>query len=278
MGSPLDSGATIAEAALIAISAAACVIPDAWAIAGEAYKLQSDPGAIYAAGQAWLDSASKLGAAAEAATTVNNSVGTAWDGADYEAYVGKAAQYIRELMVAQIFATTVGIALIIAAIETFTAILVLAAMAVGLTVFATAILATAASVVGFLGPVETLEADAALFAVDCEIGLRELNAAMTVTDGVLAAGIGVFLAGDVGVQVAMGNRGALTDLTQATVDGLGTITAGLVAKAGQELVGRGMGRTVGRGPLEDVLAALGITFTVAGSPVDDATRPLDPTR
>jgi hypothetical protein len=161
-------------------------------------------------------------------------------------------------------------------VETFLAILVFAVMAVGLTVFAAAILAAMASVVGFLGAVEALEADAALFAVECEIGLREMDAAMKVTDGVLAGGIAAFLAGDVGVQLAMGNNAALGDLGQSTVDSIGTITAGLTARLFRDALARGMSGTVGRTAFNDVAAALGVTFTFTGSPVDTWTQPIDP--
>jgi hypothetical protein len=277
MGSPLDSGKVIGESALIAITAAACIIPDAWVIAGEGYKMQCDPGAMYESGQAWLDSAGKLGEALNAAISVNNSIAaTGWEGADADAFTAKTADYIRQMMIAQVFAYTVGIATIVAAIESFLALVVLAAMALGLAVFAAAILAAAASVVGFLGPVEALEADAALFAVDCEVGLRELDAATTVTDGVLAGGIGVFLAGDVAGQIASGNTGALGDLAQATVDGLGTVLAGLTARVFRDAVGRGMAGTVGRGPLNELVTSLGLVTTFTGSPIDDLTDPIDP--
>src|SRR5262249_33146514 len=272
-----DSGKIIAEAALVAITASACVIPDAWPIAGEAYKMQCDPGGMYEAGRAWLDSAGKLGEALGAATTINNSVGgSGWEGKDYDAFTDKVAQFIREMIVAQIFAYTVGIALIIAAIETFISIAVLAAMALGLTIFAAAIIAAAATGVGFLGAVEAIEADASIFAVECELSLRELDGVTTATDGVLAAGIGVFLAGGVGAQVWLGNPAALGDLAQATVDGIGTITAGLTARIFRDAVGKGMSTTVGRGPLSDLVAGLGLGFTFSGSPADKVTQPIDP--
>jgi hypothetical protein len=277
MASPLDSGKIIGESALIAVTAAACIIPDAWVIAGEGYKMQCDPGAMYAAGQAWLDSAGKLGDALSAAITVNNSLaGTGWEGADYDAFTEKVADYIRQLMTAQVFAYTVGIAVIVAAVESFMALLVLAAMGLGLSVFAAAILAAAASVIGDFGPVEALEADAALFAVDCEVGLRELDSATNVTDAVLAGGITAFLAGDVAVQVAAGNRAALGDFAQATVDGMGTVLAGLTARVFRNAVGRGMAGTVGRGPLNELVTALGLVTTFTGSPADDWTDPIDP--
>jgi hypothetical protein len=279
MGTPVDSGKVIGESALIAISAAACVIPDAWVIAGEGYKMQCDPGAMYAAGQAWLDSAGKLGEALNAAISVNNQIAaTGWQGADEEAFTEKVGDYVRQMMIAQVFAYTVGVAVILAAIESFFALVVLAAMAVGLAAFAVAILAAAASVVGDLGPMEALEADASLFAVDCEVGLRELDGATKVTDAVLAGGIGVFLAGDVGFQVGAGNTGALADVAQATVDSMGTVLAGLTARVFRDAVGGtgGMGATVGRGPLNEVITALGLTTTFTGSPADGVTAPIDP--
>ena len=277
MASPLDNGKIIGEAALVAIAAAACVIPDAWVVAGEGYKMQCDPGAMYEAGQTWLDSAGKLGEALNTAITVNNSIAsTGWEGADADAFSVKVGDYIRQMMIAQAFAYTVGIAVIMAAIESFIALVTLAAMAVGLTAFAVAILATAASVVGFFGPVEALEADAALFAVDCEIGLGELDDVTNVTDGVLAGGITVFLAGDVAAQIATGNSDVLGDLAQATVDGMGTILAGLTARVFRNAVGQGMAGTVGRGPLNDLVTSLGLVTTFAGSPADDWTAPIDP--
>src|SRR6266545_3688454 len=117
MGTPLDSGKGLAEGALITASAAACVIPDAWAFVSQTYVAQCDPGAIFAAGEAWLKAAGDLGDAVSAAENVNNSVGgTGWQGSDYTAYCEKVADYIRQMMVAQIFAVTVGIALIAVAI------------------------------------------------------------------------------------------------------------------------------------------------------------------
>ncbi|HEV7206970.1 MAG TPA: hypothetical protein VGN18_20380 [Jatrophihabitans sp.] len=278
MASPLDSGKYIAEGALIAITASACVIPDAWYLAGEAYKMQCDPGAIYDAGQAWLDSAGQIGEALNAAMDTNNAIaGTGWEGQDADAFSEKVADYIRELMVAQVFAYTVGIALIVAAIASFISILVLAAMAVGLTVWAGVILAAMASVVGFLGPVEVLEVDASLYAVECELGLDELDVATKATDGVLAGGIGAFLTGDAGVQLAMGDTAVLGDLVQAGVDGIGTITAGLTAALYQNVMGRGIGKTVGRGPLNTLLTAVGLGDTLYGSSVvDRGTQGIDP--
>jgi hypothetical protein len=279
VSNPLSSGKTIAEAALIAATGAACVIPDAWAIAGTAYTMQSDPGAMYDAAEAWLDAARKLGEAVDEAIAVNNSLAADWEGADQAAFSERLADYTRELMVAQVFACTVGIALMIAAFEVFVAILVLAAIAVGLVAFAVAILAAIASVVGNLGASEALELDAALYAAEAEIGLNTLSSAMKVTDLSLAAGVGTFLVADVGIQAGLGNTGALTDLVQATVDSIGTVAAGLVAKAAQTGLGKVGGTAIGRTVINEVATALGITTTVVGvSPWDPLTDPIDPSR
>jgi len=274
----LSSGKTIAEAALIAVTGAACVIPDAWPIAGTAYTMQSDPGAMFDAGQAWLDSARALGEAVDAAIAINNSLtATGWEGADQEAFSEKLADYTREIMTAQIFAYSVGIALMIAAFEVFVAILVLAAIAAGLTAFAVAILAAVASVVGNLGASEALELDASLFAAEAEMGLNTLEGAMKVTDLALAGGVAAFLTADVGVQVALGNTGALTDLGKATVDSIGTVAAGLVAKACQTKLGKVAGNPIGRTLINDLATAVGIESTVTGqSPWDPLTQPIDP--
>lgn len=279
MASPLDAGNEMAAGALIAITAAACVIPDAWVIAGEAYKLQCDPGAMFDSGQAWLDSAGKIGEALQAAIDVNNSLGgTGWEGADYTAFTEKTADYIRQMMVAQVFAYTVGIAIIVAAIISFIAIVILTIMGAILAFLAACILAAMASVVGFLGPVEALELNAALFAVECEIGLRELDVMTKTTDAVLAAGIGAFLVGDVGVQLAMGSGDVLADLAQGTVDGLGTITTGLMARVYRDAMGKGIGSNIGRGPLQTMLTSLGLTDVLGGNGtlLDGLTAPYDP--
>jgi uncharacterized membrane protein len=278
-GSPLDAGKYLAEYALIGTTTAACVIPDAWALAGEFYKLQSDPGAQYEAGMAWLQVAQHLGDAVSAAESVNNSVaGTGWEGKDQEAYSAKVADYIRELMIGQIFAYTVGIALIISAISLFIIVAIAAVMATGLLIFMGAILAAIASVVGNLGASEALEADALLYAVECEMSIAELETAMVTLDAALAAGIGAFLAGDVGVQFAMGDHDALADLAQATVDGVGTIAVGLVAKLYQEGVGKVYGNPFAGG-FGTVVRALGITDVVTGESIPDrASAPIDSSR
>jgi uncharacterized membrane protein len=266
MGTPLDSGRDLAEAALVTAAAAACVIPDAWGFVSQTYVAQCDPGGIFAAGEAWLKVAGDLGDAVSAAERVNKSVaGTGWHGSDYTAYSEKVAGYIQQMIVGQVFALTVGIALVAIASLLFVRILAMLVMAAGLAVFAAAILAAMASVVGNLGASETLEADASIFAVECEIGMSDLGKAIDAVDNTLAGGIGAFLAGDIALQVAFGDTDALGDLAQASVDGIGTVCAGLTSRFYRDTLAKYMGAP--RGNL--LLKALGISDVVFGSSVVD---------
>lgn len=277
--SPVDSGKAIGEGALIAITAAACVIPDAWGLAGEAFRSQGDPGAIWDSGQAWLDSAGEIGDAIEAAVKLNNSIGSTWQGADYDAFAAKTADYIRQLMSAQVLAYTTGVALMIAAVETFAILLVFAAIGVALAIWAAAILAAIASVVGDLGASEALEADALLFVVECETVVESMNGATAVTDGALAAGIGTILAADVGFQLATGNTKVLGELAVASVEGVGTITAGMTARVLRDGIAGKMGNPIGRTGMTTLVTALGLDTTLTGlNPLDRVTDPIDASR
>ena len=75
----------------------------------------------------------------------------------------------------------------------------------------------------------------------------------------------VLLAGDVGVQMAFGNEDALGDLGQATVDGLGTICAGLTSRFYRDSLAKFM--AVPGGNL--FATAVGVGDTVYGSSVVD---------
>jgi hypothetical protein len=94
---------------------------------------------------------------------------------------------------------------------------------------------------------------------------------------VLAGGIGAFLAGDIGIQLAMGNGDVLGDLAQGTVGGLGTITTGLMARVYRDAMGKGIGSNIGRGPLQTVLTGLGLNDVLGGSGtlLDGAASPFD---
>lgn len=275
----MGAGKDMAEAALIATSAAACLIPDAWAVAAEMYKAQCDPDAMIEAAQAWFDTAGELGRAVAACEDATNSVaGTGWEGDwqghDADAFTNKAAQLSQQMMVDQVFAVTVGIAVLTTAILNYIRIVIMAVMALALAVYAALIFAAMASIVGNLGGSESLEAAAAMFAAECEVSLQELDTSFTVIERVLAGTITVFLAGDAGIQAAFfGNHEVGEELFAATVAGLPTIATGLTARLYQNTVARYMGN-----PYGNILGrSLGLSDTIFGSSfLDRADQPLDP--
>lgn len=277
--SPVDSGKTIVEGAMFAITGAACVIPDAWWLAGECFKAQGDPGAIWDAGQAWLDHAQQIGEAIDAANKINAGIGATWSGPDYDAFHDKSVDYLRQLIAAQILSYTTGAALITAAVETFAICLMWGLIGLALGLWAAAILTAMATGVGFLGPVEALEADALLFVVQCETVVRSADGISKGIDAVLAGGIGVLLGGNVIFQLATGNTKVLAELAVATVSGLGTVAAGMTAKVLQDkFVGKAF-NPIGRTNLKTLLTGLGIgTSATDTNPVDMLTDWFDPSR
>lgn len=273
MGNPFDPGKGMAEAALISTSVAACVIPVAWTCAGEMYKMQSDPGGMFTAGQAWLRVADRIGEAVTANESLTNSVtGTGWRGKDSDGFTDKAAQLSRELMVSQVFAYTVGIALMTMASALFASIVVMLTIGVALAAWEVAIVAAVASIIGDFGPAEAMLAEANVFAGECASVLGEVSAGLTTLGAVLAGTITALLAGDVAIQSALGDGQALTDLGQASVDGLGTVLTGLVARVYRDLVGAGMGTN-------PIVRAVGLTEVVTDSTISGwATKQFDPSR
>lgn len=269
----MGAGKVMAESALIATSASACVIPDAWAVAAEMYTAQCDPDAMIDAAQAWFDVAEELGKAISATEDANNAIaGTGWEGKDYDAFTEKAAELSQQMMVDQVFAVTVGIAILTVAIMNYVRIVIMAVMALALTVFAAAILAAIASIVGNLGASEALEAEAAMYALECEVSLIDLDASMRSIDYVLAGTITALLGGDLGMQAAFGNDEVLEELGQATVAGLPTIASGLTAKCYQSVMKAGMGNPGGN----IIARAIGLGDTIYGSSfLDRATEGAD---
>lgn len=270
MSNPLSPGKAMAEAALITATAASCVVPAGTLLCSELYKAQGDPGQQYDAAMAWFALGDTLQQAIQDAERINNSVGGVWRDDEAEtAFTAKAADYIRQLMVAMAFAYATGIGLIVSAITMFVAITVGLVLAGVLAAFAAAFLAAVASVVGNLGPSEAIMADATTYALDAYNSFRALMKGVEACDMAVAGEIGVFLGADVGVQFALGDHDALGDLAQATVDGIGDVASGLVAKLWQEVVAAGM-KVPGVGnPIRTIAQGAGVADTVTG------TTPLD---
>lgn len=265
----------MAQAGFLMTVASTPLIPVAWACAGSMMPMIGDPDSLLEAGMKWLDAAQEIQDALDANMDLTNSVGSSWQGLDYDAFVQKAADLSRQLMATMALCYVVGIALIMSAIAVMIACITIFVMGIGFAIWTAAILFAMATVVGNLGPVEVLMFDASLWAMQCESGLATLNSGLGTTFNVLAGTVAVALAADVGMQVALGNEEALGDLAQATVLSLPTIAAGLAAKFFTEGVGSAMKPPFSNGivrGLGTLLGGLGL------DPIGVVTDEADPSR
>lgn len=265
----------MAQTGFLMTVASTPLIPVGWACAGSMMPMIGDPDSLYEAGMKWLDAAQEIQEALNANMELTNSLGSSWQGTDYDAFVQKAADLSRQLMATMALAYVVGIALIMSAIAVMIACITIFVMGIGFTIWVAAIMFAMATVVGNFGPVEVLMFDASIWAIECESGLATLNAGLATTFNVLAGTVATALAADVAAQVALGNEEALGDLAQATVLSLPTIAAGLAAKFFTEGVGSAMkppfSNNIVRG-LGTLLGGLGL------DPVGDLTDEADPSR
>src|SRR6185437_8808716 len=108
MSSALDCGNELALAALVEMTAAAAVIPAAWPCVELLVINQSDPGAIYATGEAWLKLGGELG---KIATAYDNTAGKlprpSWDATDRDAFDQKIGDEQTQLQLTRMLATVV---------------------------------------------------------------------------------------------------------------------------------------------------------------------------
>lgn len=246
--SAVDDGASLARDAMEITIGACVLVPEALPTLEFIYKFQCDPGAIYAAGEAWMSVGHDLAAAVQAFQTGQQPLaGQAWIGSDRDAFDAKARRFSDELVAECALAFTVGIAMITAAITLYARIVVMLAMAVVLAAFATAIGIALATIVG--APVAAeIEADAAVYAETMLEVLEGLGEAYTVLEQGLGLGITTMLAADAGVALAVGDPGVLGEFGKATVDGLGTMASGLVSRVFRDATATaGFG---GSGPLQ----------------------------
>jgi uncharacterized membrane protein len=279
MGTPVDAGQTIANDALYMTTAAAVVIPAAWPVVAEMFIANCDPGAIYAAGEAWLQVAQEIGDARAAADSARSAAAaTGWHGVDQAAYDDKAATFATELLGAEMLAAAVGLALVTMAVILFARIVFIMTLAVALDVWAGLIIAAAASIIGDFGPVEALIVSANEFALQCLGWLSEVTEVLLGVEYGFTATIAGIIGGDVAGALLLGDTQALGNLSQATVDGLGTITAGLVARVFRDGVAWGLRKPLGNvvgDPMSvpgTLAKSLGIVDTAAGqTPIDPVT-------
>ena len=282
-GTPVDSGQDIANDALYMSMAAAVVIPAAWPLVSMMFVDNCSPGGIYAAGEAWLQVAQELANARAAADAIQSDVaGTGWQGEDQKGYDDKAKTYGLELLGDEILATIVGVALVTMAVLLFARILFMMALAVILDIFLGLIIAAAASIIGDLGATEALMASANEFALEAIGWLKTFDEVVLGVELGFTAGIGAGIGGNVVGALALGDTSELGNLGQATVDGLGTITAGLVSRIFRDTVAKGIKLPLGNAGealpgLTQAGSALGksvgLSDTIAGgTPIDPLTK------
>lgn len=266
----------LAKAGFIMTVAATPLIPVGWACAGTMLPMLGDPDALFEAGMEWLDAAQEIQDALSANMDLTNSLGASgWYGTDHDAFVEKAADLSRQLMLTMALAYVVGVALILAAIAVMIACLVIFAMGVGFAIWAAAILFAMATVVGNLGPVQALIFDASLWAMQCEANLLSFDSTLTTTFSVLAGTVAAALAADVGLQITFGNEEALGDLAQATVLSVPTIAAGLTSKFFTQYVGGAMKPPFSNNIIRGIGGLMGAT---GFDPPGVITENVDPSR
>lgn len=244
-GNPFTAGQEMALGALVASTTAAIAFPAAWPLTQEIFMLQCDPGAIFDAGQAWMATAEALEQAIQQATSISDAVtATGWTGTDHDAHNDKVNDFVTQLRLDQLLAITIGIAMIATAVTMFCLIL--------FAVVISGVLAVCAGIYwAMLAGIVTAPAAAAFFA-EMQLMAGSMTALFkTASMGVeaatmgFAAAISALLAVDVAGQLFTGNPEVVSDLGEATVDSIGTVTAGLMSYFLNKGIGEGIGGRMG---------------------------------
>lgn len=274
MTNPLSSGAFLGEAAFITASAAAVVVPEAWPLTAQIYQAQCDPGVMYDAAQAWLETAVHLAEAGNTTAALDfGRPGSGWVGEDATTYHARLGSFTDELRLSYALAYLVGVVVIFTAVLLFIRIVIMLVFAIILAGFAVAIISAASSIVGDLGLAESLEVEANGLAATGLAVMTDMGDGIEAVITGWASLIGEALSADVSLQTTLGDTQALNDLGTATVDGLGTIATGLVAKLYQDTLGEG----IGDGIAEPVVDGIGDDVrgrTVFEAAVDELRRKL----
>jgi hypothetical protein len=236
----LHWAAFAAHDALLATTAAACVIPAAWPVAGVMYGLQCDPGAMIEAGRNWSDMAGEFGKCSdELARLVNELTSDAWTGQDRDAFDARIADYNRQFTGAQVLAVAMATALIVIGLLLIVLILLMVAIGVVLGLFAAAILACLAGVVSAPAAAEIfVEGDA--IALEAAEMLESCGTIIQTSSSIAAGVITAAMAGDVTIAAFNGDDHLTHDLLQSVLDSGDTVFWGTLAKAEQDFTGHGI--------------------------------------
>lgn len=266
MSGALSSGSTLAASSLLLSAGAAAAFPTFWPMTAEIFMLQCDPQAIFDAGMAWIETGNQISSAMEAATAIANDVAaTGWDGPDFEAQAQRVQEFVNGLMVDMVSAISIGVMLIATAVAMFA--LILFAFIASTYLFACSIVYW--SMLGSIVAAPGAPAYAAAMSGVAASVVSVFKTSSAVVDGVtmgFAALIGGFVAGGALGQLFQGNPEAVQNLGAASVDSIGTVTAGLMSYFLNKGIGQGIG--AGMGP------AIGVG--VGGNTAGTASEPLNP--
>jgi len=229
-----------AHDALLATTAAACVIPAAWPVVGAMYGFQCDPGAMVEAGRNWSDMAAQFGKCSdELASLLNSLTSDEWTGTDRDAFDRRIADYNRQFTGGQVLAVAIATALILVGLLLIVLVLLMVAIGVVLGLFAAAILACLAGVVSAPAAAEIfIEADA--IALEAAEMLESCATIIQTTSSITAGIITAAMAVDVTVAAFNGDDHLTHDLLQSVLDSGDTVFWGTLAKVEQDLTGEGI--------------------------------------
>lgn len=255
-------GNEIAFGALATSTIASAAMPCFWPVTGEIFKLQSNPGALFEAGERWLQAAEHIMEAIQESVELGaDTISGWWEGDAALAYLAKASQYTLQLLADYLLAITTGIALIVSAVIVFGLIVLAAAIAVVEAGFLAAYLAALAGIITAVGAPANLSAAATLTGTVLLPALTTGTSAAATAMTAFGAAIGALTVGNAGAQLLTGNTDAVENLGQATVDTAQISAAGFASLALRNLLAKGMG---GTGPLNPLFGGLGLGGTVLG--------------
>lgn len=263
MSGPLSSGASMAASSLLLSAGAAAAFPTFWPMTAEIFMLQCDPQAILDAGLAWIETGTKIAEAIDAANAVAADVAaTGWEGPDFSAQAERVAEFVAGLTVDMISAFAIGVMMIATAVAVF--LLIVFAFVASSYLFACSIFywSMLASVVAAPGAPAYAASMSAVAASVVSVFKTSGAAVKGITTG-FAAAIGGFVAGGALGQLFSGNPEAVESLGGATVDSIGTVTAGLMSYFLRNGIAQGIGR--GMGPAVGV----GVGGNTAGTAADE---------
>lgn len=228
----------LAEAAYVESMAAAFIIPAAWPSVAIIYEGQSNPEEIKKAADGWKDAIDQLQKAQNKIDELKQRLtDQQWEGDDRTEFENKANDYVNQIDFAIALAWTVVTVLFILMILIIIFIIVMFVIASILAILAAAIALAAGTIFGAPAALE-IEAEATEFCEMCqqvlEISGKVIQFTCWGAAGVLTVMLGVDMVG----QQVKGNSNAITNLGQATINGLDDMAIGTLQFLEQKLTSK----------------------------------------